>query len=43
MKEKLTSVLRRCNVNFKGEMEPEMHNFVTKQVFSEEIRKMYYQ
>ena len=39
MKEKLTSVLRRCNVNFKGEMEPEMHNFVTKQVFSEEVKK----
>ena len=38
MKEKLTSVLRRCNVNFEGEMEPEMHNFVTKQVFSEEIK-----
>ena len=39
MKEKLTSVLRRCNINFEGEMQPEMHNFVTKQILSEEIKK----
>ena len=37
MKEKLVAVLRQHNVTFDQDMGPEMHNFITKQVFPEEI------
>ena len=39
MKEKLTSVLRQSNVIFDQEMGSEMHNFITKQVFPEDVKK----
>ena len=38
MKEKSVAVLRQHNVTYDQEMEHEMHNFITKQVFSEEIK-----
>ena len=39
MKEKLATLLRQHNVTFDQEMSSEMHNFITKQVFSEQIKK----